>query len=300
MVTVRVELDQSATYAMIDTFTENLQAAEQFAINQIKDRIRYEVFGTVVYALGARAGEGFPRVYREHLSNFMRLNVPINAYASGDGIISINYDFNSLGDYTDLELGAHHQALIAIDKGSLATTSKGGLKYIIHPPVVNLPYQGEPLENDSDKRQDFWERVIVDRELDYAPGLRRGASEWTIEELLGGNVPTFEDVAAARVFEAWIPAGVAPEWLWLENGFTESEPRIYPVDFTQTLENITYCVADKIYEEAIIGLVRLAEAAGGAIGVGSKGRPYERASGQFAPYRQEINTADISECLGSI
>ncbi len=302
MIAVDVQLDQSATYAMIDTFERNLLAAEQFAAKEIERVIRYQIFGSVVHRLGARAGDGFPYVYREHLSNFMRMNVPIIVQAEGNGFMSVSFNLDGLGTYSDLELGAHHQALLSIDRDSLPTTRKGGLKYNIHPPKVQLPYTGQELENDPERRQEFWEQVIIGRDFGYTMGLMRGRQEWTIGELTGGDIPTFEEVAAARVMEAWVPMGVAPEYLWLENGFTESEPRIYPVDFSRTLENITYCVAERIYEGALIGLVRLAEAAGGSVGVGRLGRPFERSTGQFVPYRAEIDesTADISSCLGDI
>jgi len=302
MVSVHVEIDQSSTYAMVETFEGEILNAERFAANEIEHAIRYDIFRGLVYKLGARAGEGFPHVYRDHLANFMVRNVPINIDFEGEGVLIVEFDLDNLGDYAELEAGAHHQALLAIDRDALPTTSKGGLKYNIHPPRVTLPYSGEELENGPEKRQDFWEQVIVNRDLDYTMGLMKGRSEWTIGELLNGDIPTFEEVAAARVFEAWVPMGVAPEWLWLENGFTESEPRIYPVDFVYTLENAALCVASAIYEGVLLGLVEVAEAAGGAIGVGSRGRPFQRASGQFVPYRQAIDFAipDISHCLGAL
>jgi len=302
MVTVHVEIDQSSTFAMVETFEGEILNAERFAADQIQRAIRHEIFYDLVHKLGARAGEGFPYVYRDHLANFMVRNVPINIDFAGEGILTLEFDLDNLGDYGDLEAGAHHQALLAIDRDSLPTTRKGGLKYNIHPPRVQLPYSGEELENDSDKRQDFWEKVIVNRDLDYTMGLMKGKAEWTIGELLGGDIPTFEEVAAARVFEAWVPMGVAPEWLWLENGFTESEPRIYPVDFIYTLESAAMCVAESIYEGVLLGLVEVAEAAGGAIGVGSTFRPFQRSSGQFVSYRQAIDfsTPDISHCLGAL
>lgn len=296
MVEVRVEIDQSGVYSMIRTFEANLKNAELFAAAEIERALRYQVFTDVVQQLAIRAGPGFPPVYQDHLSTFMRLNVPIRVAVEGEGFLSVEFSLDGLGDYTDLELGAHHNALIYEEPGSFGTTRSGKAKYNPHPAQISLPYGGEPLMNDAERRQEFWETAIVNQET-FVTNFRRGSGFLEIT-----NAPTFEEVAAARVFEAWIPAGVAPEWLWLENGFSESEPRIYPVDFSFVLEQVSHCVASRIYEGALLGLVAVAEAAGGAIGVGSLGRPFQRASGQFVKYREQIDleTADISECLGAI
>lgn len=303
MADVFVEVDQSGVYAMVETFEQGLDDAERFAGKQIENRIRNQVFYQVVHRLGAAAGEGFPYVYRDHLANFMRVNTDIRVQATGEGYLTVSYDLDGLGNYSDLEAGAHHQALLAINRNSLGTTRTGGLKYILHPPRVQLPYAGQELENeDSFKRQEFWEEVIIGRDFSYEVALRRGKHNWTIGDLLDGDIPTFEEVAAARVFEAWIPLGVAPEWLWLENGFTDSEPIIPPMDFSAVLANVTQCVAETIYEDALLGLVRLAEAAGGAVGVGRTGIPFQRSSGRFTPYKEEVGLADvdISDCLGAL
>lgn len=297
MVSVHVEIDQSSTYAMVETFEGEILNAERFAANEIEHAIRYDIFRGLVHRLGARAGEGFPPVYRDHLANFMVRNVPINIDFEGEGILIVEFDLDNLGDYTDLEAGAHHKALIYEEPGATyGFTGKGKAKYNPHPAQVDLPYAGQDLMNDAGRRQEFWEQAIVGQE-GFITNFRRGGGFLEIHD-----APTFEDVAAARVFEAWVPMGVAPEWLWLENGFTESEPRIYPVDFIYTLESAALCVSTSIYEGVLLGLIEVAEAAGGAIGVGSRGRPFQRASGQFVPYRQAIDFAipDVSHCLGDI
>jgi hypothetical protein len=226
----------------------------------------------------------------------MRVNVPIDAVVTGGGHMEVSFDLSSLGDWSDLEYGAHHRALIYEEPGTLGTTRTGKAKYNPHPAQVQLPYAQQPLMNDKDRRQEFWETAIVSQET-FITNFRRGSGYLEIS-----NAPTFEEVAAARVFEAWVPMGVAPEWLWLEYGFDISEPRIPPMDFTRTIKLISTCVASKIYEGALVGLVHLAEAAGSAIGVGSAGRPFQKTTGRFVAYKEEIDqsTADTSGCFGSI
>jgi hypothetical protein len=281
---------------MVRTFEEGLYNAESFAAHEIENRIRFTVFDEVVHRLGARAGQGFPSVYRDHLANFMKINININVVAQGNGFMSVEYDLDGLGGYGELELGAHHQALEYEEPGSYGVTRTGKARYNPHPNKVQLPYAGQALMNEAERRQEFWEEAIVGQQ-GFITNFRRGSGYLEIT-----NAPTFEEIAAARVFEAWIPSGTAPEWLWLENGFNESEPRIPPQDFSRTLRNISACVAEKIYEGALIGLIRVAERAGGAIAVGSTGRPFFKSSGRFVEYRGEIDesTTDTNECLGRL
>lgn len=288
MTTVRIDLDQSAILSMVQTFTSQLTLAEEFAAKDIENKIRYLVFDDFVRSLCARAGTGWSEVYTDHLVYAMKALIPINTSASG-GRVTVEYDLEALGDYSDLERGFHHRAIEAQE-------------WSRHPSLVDLPYQGQPLATDSERRKEFWEQVVVGRDFSFELNLRRGAGFAIAADL--GYVATFDEVAFARVSEGW-GYTVAPEWLWLENGLDVAEPHINPVDFTRSLEVVTGCIAQRVYEGAILGLVRVAEAAGGSIAVGSRGRLY-RASGPLGgttvKYRAEIDssTDDIYGCFGSI
>lgn len=291
MLNVRTEIDLSGVYAMVETFERGLDDAERFAINKIQQVVRTEIIPTAVPLLCTRAGPGWPDVYTEHLLFFMQINTQVEAITLGEGRLEVGVDFGNLGDYSDLERGFHHQALIAIEPG---VTKSGKAKYTMNVPKVNLPYGGEPLMNEKDRRAEFWETAIVNQEP-FVTNLRRGAGHLVIE-----NAPTFEEVAAARV-DAWISLGKAPQWLLLENGYSEYEPEIYPVDFSESLSAIIGCVASTIYEGALLTLIELAEQAGSVRVVGQSG-PRSGTTGKFIAYRDVLSSRidDYSGCIGDL
>lgn len=281
MTTIRTEIDLSGVYSMVETFEYGLDDAERFAINQINEVIRRDVLGISVRNLCSRAGPGWPEVYTEHLVYFMQLNTRVEAYSVGVGTIEVEVDFSNLGDYSDLERGFHMGALI-----------DSGEKWNIHPPQVVLPYNGQTLLNEVEKRADFWERAIVNREPYYVNRGKKGVRLIT-------NVPSLDEVYNARV-SAWISLGVAPQWVLLENGYTEYEPHIYSVDFVDALESIVSCVARTIYEGALVTLIKLAESAGESVRVVGRSAPRSGRSGRFISYKNVLDQSvpDYSRCLG--
>lgn len=279
MVNVRTQIDLSGVYSMVDTFEHGLDDAERFAINQINEVIRRDVLGISVRNLCSQAGPGWPEVYTDHLVYFMQLNTRVEAYSVGAGAIEVEVDFTNLGDYSDLEKGFHSGALIAT----------GGGKFNIHPGQVTLPYAGQPLMNDVDRRAEFWEQAIVGRQ----------PFKTNVKNLTISDAPSFEEVAYDRV-NAWISLGVAPQWLLLENGYTEYDPPIYSVNFVDSLETIVHCVAETIYEGALVTLIRLAESAGESVRVVGGSAPRSARSGRFISYKNVLDQSvpDYSRCLG--
>lgn len=306
MVNVRVDIDQSEVFAMVNTFTRGLREAEKFVAKETERVIRNNIFDDFVRLLAARAGSGWTRYYTDHLIAVMRATIPIQTYVS-EGILEIGFDLENLGDWNDLERGAHYRALIEGNDGGHA---HHGLNP--HPAQIDLPYAGQGLINDdsggsdynggSERRKEFWEQVVIGGDLSFPLGLRKGKGNWTYGELAAymGYPPidSYEEITFKRTI-AW--GGKAPQWLWLENGFNDSEPEINPVDFLRSIELVTECVAREIYEGEIIELVRLAEASGGSVNIA--GRPYEVIPGRgasFLAYREKLGRVDYTKCFGRI
>jgi hypothetical protein len=280
-INVHIDLDQSGVFSMVETFTTQLADAEFFAAKEIERVLKEELFEIVVRRLGARAGPGWSKVYTDHLVHAMKAYVPFVVNRSG-AIVEVGFTLDNLGDYSDLERGAHMKAIESQE-------------WIPHPSQIQLPYEGQPLANEQERRQEFWEAVVIGRDMSFPVGPN---GQRTAADL--GYIATYDEVALARVLDAWLYK--APEWLWLENGFNESKPEIYPVDFVRTLELITSCVASKIYEAAIEALQIAAQSAGQAVGVGIGGRPFAKRGGQFVAYKEQLNLAvgDYSGCIGGI
>jgi hypothetical protein len=230
----------------------------------------------------------------------MQLNTRIEAIPSADQV-EVTVDFDNMGDYSDLYTGWHHQAIEDFDLAQ--TGAKGGTKAVKNPPKVDLPYVGQELYvrtgsntagRDQEIRQEFWEQAIVGQQP-FITNFPRGKNGF----LIVPPGPTYEQVAAARV-DNWIGMGVAPEWLLLENGYSESEPEIYPVHFEATLTDMIQCVAESIYEGAVVALIRLAEQAGERVSVVGGSAPRSSRSGRFISYKNVLDDTvpDFSRCLG--
>lgn len=275
---------------MVDTFERGLDDAERFAINKTNEAIKRDVLGTSIRALGEAGGEGFPEVYIDHLIRHMRYNTHISSNTFGNGQMEIEVTFSNMGDYDDLARGFHDGALIQEETGAHGYGKLSGKpKYNIHPPQVQLPYNGEPLMNEQERRQEFWEQAVVD-----------GEPFQTDMKGLTVTAPSFGEVAYNRV-SAWEGLGVAPEWLLLEYGYTESRPEVSPVDFTNSLESIINCVASEIYTGAVVALIKIAQDAGESIRVVGTSAPRSGRTGRFVAYKEalaEVET-DYSHCLFS-
>jgi len=305
MTEMRIEVDQSEVFGMVKTFTEGIEDAERFVEKEIERIVRRVVFEDFIYSLGARAGPGWNRIYSEHLSTVLKTKVPIFATIY-DGIIEVYLDFDGIGDWNDIEATAHLRALTPGNEDAHAGKGKtSGTHHGLnpHPAQIELPYVDQELINsDPQDRLDFWEQVVIGRDMSFPLKLRKGKDVWTYEELANymgyPPIPTYNEIAFQRTL---IWKDRAPQWLWLENGFQASDPEIYPVDFTNTMENVIYCIAGEIYEKEIHALIQLTEQAG--VRINAAGRPFEVLPGRgasYVKYREGIGNPNIGKCLGRV
>lgn len=107
----------------------------------------------------------FPDEYKEHVRENMLRMVKSTAppQSTSNGVLSIFYDFNTLGDYGALTTAYHYKAMLA---GADVTTERsfGPLAgRLFEEPVygkVRLPYRaGQDLKNPIGRRYTFWKAV---------------------------------------------------------------------------------------------------------------------------------------------
>jgi hypothetical protein len=220
--------------------------------NFLESYIATSVLPVIVDKHAYRAGEAFPDSYRRHLRfmiSLARIEVTVDAGA-------INFYVNlgdMLGNDADYEKGFHDHALI--DTGVPMEMRKKKSGFVRHPQQVQLPYGGEPLLSDQEKRQEFWETAVIDQDVYWANIVRgRGNNK----SMTGFTAPTFETIAQRRV-SAWESLGVAPEWHVLEYGTASSQPYYGGGYFIGSIELAITCVATRYMENAITQAVRLAE-----------------------------------------
>lgn len=294
---LRVDYDDIVEQYAANLLT-NFMPSLRFAVSLAERQLRNFILPQAVYIMGERAGEGFPRSYVNHLAQAVRQS---EIYIDeGSSSVAVTISLGHLGDWEDLELGAHQNAMIAdgmddSDFKSFRFTTKGELK------KVTLPYTGEALYNSKERRTEWWNDAIVNRDFHTNVGanwdwVRNQSPEnaWSAE-----NVPTFERIASDRVNQAWVPNNVAPEWLLLEYGTPAGTlPVVEPQNFMYNLERVCACALDRIMINAVeemeekiaSGAVRI-KAAGGGIRA-----PYSTVTGQYLPY-VETTVPDLSSCL---
>lgn len=199
------------------------------------------IFGVAI----ASAGEGFPPIYGEQLMRVVsRLGPEINVLGL---TVSVEFDFDRLGDYEQFSEGFHYQAMLA----------EGGR--------VELPYQGENLKNEFNERYDFWLQI---------------SDTW------GGRIPGgghLNETYAARV-AYWDSIGVAPQWLLLNYGEGRYEPYVRPFPLVETINSALYTEFYRILEYEI-DKVTIALNSGSSVEAPFKSRPSTRpirgAGGRF-------------------
>lgn len=186
-----------------DEFLRNLQAspravetAMQRAAFQIRPQVK-DVLISVFEQAMAVAGEGFPDIYKAHLSSTLR-GFPIEITAAGL-TLDVLASLDNLGSYDDFEEGFHYHAQLGEGE------------------IVGLPYEGEPLKNDISKRYTYWLSMVTGVQ---APGMPPPAS--------------VDETYAARV-TYWESIGKAPEWLLLNYGQGEYYPYVNAYPIVETL-----------------------------------------------------------------
>ena len=306
----------SATYDDIDTeyfrsMGYNFVPALKSAADVARVALVNELFPAAVKIMAARAGEGFPVSYANHLSVAIR-EVKIMIYP-GMNDIAMTIMFANLGGWEDLMLGAHQNALLNVGMDednfrSFRKTTKGLLR------KNTLPNQASeddlyhyPEGNSKAHRTQWWNTAIVEWDFHTnvganwnwtRPASRTQADAWEAE-----NVPTFEKVASDRVNTAWRPLGVAPEWLILEYGTpVGTVPTVRPQAFRTKMQLMARDAFIKVMTQTVRELER--QMAGGArlkrAGTGGlRLAPSSGTSGRYTKYKA-ASIPDLSSSLALI
>lgn len=297
---LRVDYDDIVEQYASNLMT-NFMPSLRFAISLAERQLTNFILPEAVYIMGSRAGDGFPQSYTNHLARAIRQS---RIYIEeGSSSVAISIDLDGLGNWEDLEAGMHQNAMIddgmdVDDFKSYRFTTKGDLK------KVTLPYQGDELFNSKERRTEWWNSAIIDRDYTTMVGanwkwVRDQSPEnaWKAED-----VPTFERIASDRINQAWEPLGVAPEWLLLEFGTPAgTRPIVTPQNFMFNLEQVVDCALNRIMINAVqqmeeriaSGTVKI-KAAGGGISA-----PYSTTTGQYLSY-VETSVPDLTSCLAII
>jgi len=276
-----------------------LRFAKQIAARELK-----LLMVEAVYVMGERAGEGFPESYTNHLASEVA-KLPITV-SEGIGLVSLNMNFDRLGDYEDLMLGAHMNALLKDgmdydDFKSFRITTKPAPKNTL----PNSADEGD-LFNTKEERTEWWNRAIVrgdtyawvGKDWSWTKAINQTAENaWVVPD-----VPTFEQVASARINQAWKPNGVAPEWLILENGSPPgTEPTVYPQAFLAKMALLFRTASQEIFSHVVREMEE--RILSGAIRIQKAGRygtaPVDAASRRYIPYL-ETSVPDLQQFLALI
>lgn len=145
--------------------------------------------------------EGFPPEYSSHLIEQVIISSPTRTGPDG-----ITVDFTLLGTYEHYAMGFHRHAISDDNQR------------------IELPYANQPLKNDIDVRQTFWEDKVAGTFL-------------------------YEDTIQNRV-EVWASLGVAPEWWVLQNG-SDSDPYVTPRPLAEIVSRKLEGPLAALYEETM-------------------------------------------------
>jgi hypothetical protein len=258
---VSVNVDASDLIDGVEDLTGAIKLANTAAVARIQSGLRGIVREVLETAF---AESGLHEIYQEHLRSGFRTIRPV-VYATADGLVAEYFDPEGLGDYGDLEEGFHYRALLAISNNKEFSVS--------NPQVVYLPYRGEELYNDFDKRYDFWQAVVNGE--DYEISLGKGKSSHS------------KIISTAGMYERTLRARVSwwgdryPEWLLLEYG-QDYEPYTPPTHFKDLMEQRIQEFMEEEYEEILNSVVEVWNKQTTAANVA--GRLYEKSTGRFAKY----------------
>lgn len=303
-ITVNYE-DVLAAYA--GTALESMAPLLSYAADGAEDVIRLKVLPEIVVRMGLRAGEGFPQSYIRHLSQEIT-KIFITTTRSAYDVV-LEFSIESLGNWDDLMLGAHQNAMLKNEDGfmSFRKTTKSMLRRNPLPNKANDADDGGDLQNTKARRTEWWNAAIggtegtktnVGANWNWTKPLSRTPDDaWDAI-----NVPTFEKVASDRVNDAWKPFGVAPEWLLLQYGTAPGTfPVIHPQDFIGSIENVCGCVFQKIMLQAIEDLndraIVATRASGAYGGVGVVNKLGQYANKPVALQPAALNIPDLSACF---
>jgi len=214
-----------------------LSAAIEIANAAAVARIRQELYSIIRETFETAIGEAdFPTIYANHLRLGINSLSP-TVYQTNDGLVAEYYDLESMGDYQLLEEGFHYHAILEVDKNAFSVSN---------PPRVEIPYTGEPLYNEFEKRYDFWQALVNGE--DYEVTFGKGKSSHTKFISTAG---LYEETLRARV-RYW--GDRYPEWLLLEYG-QDFYPESTPTHFKELTEIRVQEYLQEVYEEIVNSVI---------------------------------------------
>lgn len=241
---ISVNIDASDIIHDIEEFEGAIELANKSAVARIEHDLRSIIRETVEIAFEE---SGLHPIYQNHLRQGIKSIRPY-VYGTPDGLIAEYYDIEGLGDYEDLEQGFHYHAILDVDKSEFSVSN---------PQRVELPYAGEDLYNEFEKRYAFWLAVIHGEPVEVEFGGGKGPKGRPIpkHKKVISTTGLYIETLNARV-QWW--GNRYPEWLLLEYG-TDTEPVINPTHFKELLEERVSEYMTEIYEEILDSIVSVWE-----------------------------------------
>lgn len=297
-IVVKTILRDAAVQVMAETGASVASQAMEFAAQRIHRGLVAPngVFWRACYGLGRKAGRAFPYIYRDHLYAYMA-SQPVNIAQVGLGAISIDF-FLDLGSKEDYEKGFHHNALIDTgiskdlrSKSGGFLTKRSGLQQVRFPPG----FSGEDLLNSKARRTEWWQQAIIGR--NPITNVKAGPIRYRVPDL-----PTYDEVAEARLYQAWMLTGKAPQWHILEYGAHQgTEPYTPPLHFTEYVRVASICYGQRVFNAAAETIVSISERQG-RVAIANGGRSLRGGQGRFVGFLSELegNIGNVEPCFGGI
>lgn len=266
-----VSVNSSEVIAMLTSFEEALPAAQAATAAILEAQLPpliIQVFSDVIATV---EGPGFPPQYAEHLLSVVA-QLPVAVVFSGY-TVSAAFDLSALGSYADFERGFHRGALLG-----WLHDHRTGSRHNDHwaEMRVVLPYVGQELYNDVEKRYEFWQ-AVVDGTPYYIESIHQEIDTYGLWE------ETIDD----RV-ETW--GGSAPEWLILVFG-SPTYPVVYPTNLYELLYSTIIAKVGAVYAQELATAIQAAKA-GVRVVRGKTGRlseAYETETGAHEPIYEFYN-----------
>lgn len=301
---LKVEIDSNVA-DFLAQYADGLEPTIQFAMQQARLFLKNDGLPGAVALMSAKAGDGFPNSYRNHLMVAMA-ELPLSITSLGLGEFEIALSLAPLGGYEDLLLGLHQNAMLASNDNGTFRSFRISTKSQIQRAVLGNYYADGDLLNSRERRIQWWNDAIVGGNAHTMVGANWNWTKPAIRTIddawIADNVPTFEQVATARVNEAWLPKGVAPEWTLLEWGSGAGTlPVVHPQNFQENIRQLMNCACNEAIQGALVAFEKLL-AERHVVGVkGPNASPYNSA-GQFVQYKDltAISVPNLSNCLALI
>lgn len=172
-------------------------------------------------AMNEETQDAFPEKFREHIREVINANDFKSTYTTTG--IKVSFDFNDLGTTKDLQRAFHQGA-------QLADGSK-----------LDGPYEGQTLKNpDARERHIYWQAVRERKEKaqnpkDPSKSIRVDPGAW--------------DETIEKYISIW--GDKAPQWLYLNFGQSQWDPKIGKHDLVERFETMWQLAADEIWTKEL-------------------------------------------------